>query len=116
MNKLEFNNLSEILKCRYPNICLNWSDIDIFRISPTLKKNFYPFRSAAYKEGAYILNGYQTIVWVESYFGGSLDQGHVKISAGSVKSPFEGWAHIFSFKEEGSPLTIYKTMKMKVFW
>ena len=118
MNKLELINLSEILKCRYAHICLNWVDIDILKISPPLKKNYYPFRHGNYKRGVYIWDNYQTMVWIESF--GGLEQGHIKISNGDIKlSKFgipEGWAHTFSFKEEDSPMTIYKTMKMKVFW
>lgn len=121
MNKLEFENLSEIMKCRYPHICVSWADADIFRMSPALKKNFYPVRNMSYKRGIYIFNGYQTHVWVDAFFSG-VESGHIRISTGTIKmnktgSGSEGWMPtIFSFKEEGSPLTIYKTMKMKVFW
>jgi hypothetical protein len=120
MNRLEFENLSEILKCRYPHICITMNDIYVFRASPILNKNYYPFRrGGSRKSGVYIFDGHQTIIWQDKMFGG-IEDGYIKISTGEIKVnqnfDTEGWGPTFSFKEEGSPLAIYKTMKMKAFW
>lgn len=111
-NRLKMANLTEIVKCRYPNICFNYSDLYYFLNVPFAKKAFYKFYRAGDKSGVFNINGYQTFAWQNF----RLDQGFIRIATGTPTNLDKGWSDPFSIMEESSPLTIYKFVKMKAFW
>ena len=123
MNKLQADNLAEIVELKYPNICLNYHDIIPFTKLPSQKRQFYPITcKMARCEGKLgFFNNGQTIVWTDY----ATHPGYIKIANQVLveKHPnflflvkTTGWSEPMSFQEEGNPLRIYKLMKLKAFW
>lgn len=123
MNKLEIDNLGEIIKLKYPNILLNYFDLEHLVNIPKYKREFYRMNryfNRSYKLG-YFNNG-ATTIWMDSTFFSSHPSGYLKISFnkniqdGNDPNATKGWSDLLSFKEEGSPMKIYKIVKMRMFW
>lgn len=116
MNALEIANLTEILKLQYPNVCLSYDDYRQITTVPANKKCFYPCSSRAAKisskHGFILHEKGQTAIWTDW----KVENGTIKIAFGAPTASDKGWSESFSFKEEGSPMTIYKMMKLKAFW
>lgn len=111
-NRLKMTNLTEIIKCRYPNICFNYADLYYFLNTPLAKKYFYRFYRAGDKVGVFNIDGHQTFVWQNF----SQETGTIKIAIGTPTGSDKGWSESFSVMEKDSPMTIYKFVKMKAFW
>lgn len=130
MDKIAVDNLHNIIHvCKFPHICLSYSDINQFINIPQEDKSFYQahwkwrHRSVEGKRGFF--NGGQTTVW-ECW---DMDTGTIRIGTRPVAeisitsssffgSPHNwvGWSSPFPFTETDSLLRIHKYMKLKAFW
>jgi len=111
MNELEISNLKEIIKLNYPNICINYDDArQIIRV-PSIKKDFYSCHGSAIAKAGFLNKG-KTLLWYDWV----IEPGYIKIATQLPLNVKEGWSELLSFQEEGSPLKIYKLIKMKAFW
>lgn len=114
MNKLKINNLTEIINLNYPHICINMRDLLQFSNIPERRKEFYPCTSKQFiymgKFGFF--NNGQTSCWADFH----IETGYIKIAEHQPVDIYTGWLDTMSFKEVGSPISIYKFMKLKAFW
>ena len=122
MNKLEIDNLRQLVGMKYAHICLASWDLQQFTNIPDINKVFYPFRGRGeFWEKRGFFNGGATTVW----FSHSVEHGHIKIID---RAPPESdilwtsgnahrlWSKPFSFKESNSVHFIKRMMNLKAFW
>lgn len=111
MNKLEIENLSQIMHAGYDHICLNPSDLGQFRNIPWEDKHFYTVRDRTfYDKRGFFKN---TMVWVDH----TIPVGYMKVADKPLTSYTKPtWSDNLSFSEENSPKRISKIMKLKAFW
>lgn len=115
MNLLTVANLEEIIKCKYHGILLHSEDLYAFTNIPWHNRNWYPVRRGTYTGCRGFFNNGHTSVWADTW-PFTLQPGDIKIATRPVTPQQSYWSDVFSFREEGSPLKIYKYMKLKAFW
>lgn len=114
MNKLEIDNLIEIVKLEYPHICLHPHDLVQFTTIPAQNRKYYPCLTKSQRQAGkrgHFNNG-KTLCWA-SWF---VKLGYIKVAFKDPSNVLGGaWSEELSFQEEGTPLKIYKLIKLKAF-
>ena len=82
MDKITIANLTEIMRLKYPHVCMSYADFSQFVTIPVNAKNFYACQSKAAgrlgKRG-FLVNpdGSQTTIWAP-YWG--MDNNNIKVA------------------------------------